>query len=624
MAPSLVPIQGVARFGISDDDSTTNGNGYLTSAANLELHGAGHMGVGPLDRIIMSLNSGIESEIEYALSTLSYYSCNEPKLLNFTVYPLMGNELIKYFVKPYHMIAEGKGEALTLKVVSLSVESLLSLRNAVQDLPNQQWLCQIKSFRKHAVEALKFLIGWFYTPQSSRLYHLSKFNELFRESLNHLLDILDPLTCFYADNAKNDPLFHQLLILLSNTSDKYVLIVTIKCLYHLLFLGGANAISPKPVEDAAPEANNCIDALQPEHLLIVVRNLFINDDELTFHALQLVKQYLFSEALHPQFISSVKASQLHRLRKLVEASSTKRNLHILMKQLPELIVARLPLVDPSKIQQSIPVRLARRSTYSGVPTTTAKLPEKLYNIIIAFPEPLRATTWLRCCYEPYTSVSKSGEEAKDLTAGEVTQISLWKAYENQFEAIWKDRQNSSWPNLLPAVDFIKNVSSAFPNSEAMVVNMPPSDPLQPARKKFIIKGIQPRQFPVSIELGNFEALRRIPASYEDKQPTSQSVGEIDEVAFENALESYNSSILTASDGLSGPEDSKAPWYSPINLLSRDILGKIVDDLLEPDMDGEFKNIFRQYNKDWLPDLVYANPGLVEQSYIDGRWLLYLL
>lgn len=618
MAPSLVPVQPVTRYGIAEESA----NGYLSSA-NSELHGAGHMGVGPLDRIIMSLNSGIESEIEYALSTLSYYLCNEPKLLNFVTYPLMGNELIKYFIKPYHLINEQRTAELTLSMVSLSVESLLSLRNAAQDLQNQQWLCQIKSFRKYAVEALKFLTGWFYTTQQGKNYHLSEFNELFRESLNHLLDVLDPLTCFYVDNAKSDPLFHQLLILLANTSDKNVLIVTIKCLHHLLFLGGVNAIAPKNTDEATPEANNVIDAIQPEHLLIILRNLFVKDDETTYYALQFVKQYLFSEALHPQY-PSVKASQLHRLRKLVDANTLKRNLHILMKQLPELIVAKLPLVDPLKIHQTIPVRLARRSTYSGVPTTTAKLPEKSYNIIIAFPEPLRATTWLRCCYEPYTSVSKTGEEATDLTAGEVTQISLWKAYENQFEAIWKDRLNPSWPNLLPAVDFIKNVSSAFPNSEAMVVNMPSADPLQPARKKFIIKGIQPRQFPVSIELGNFEALRRIPASYEDKLTTTQSVGEVDEVAFDNALDAYNASILSASDGLTGPEDTNAPWYSPINALSRDILGKLVDDLLEPDMNGEFKNIFRQYNKDWLPDLVYANPGLVEQSYIDGKWLLYLL
>lgn len=616
MAPALVPVQPPARIGVSEDS-----NGFLSS--NNDLHGAGHMGIGPLDRIIMSLNSGIELEIEYALSTLSYYSCNEPTLLSFNTYPLMGHELVKYFIKPYHLISENKADQLTLGMVSLSVESLLSLRNAVQDLPNQQWLCQIKLFRKYAVEALKFLVGWFYTPQEKN-YKLSEYSELFRESLNHLLDVLDPLTCFYVDNAKNDPLFHQLLILLVNTSDKNVLIVTIKCLTHLLFLGGTNAISPKVSEDSAPEANNVIDAIQPEHLSVIVRNLFVKDDEITYYALQFVKQYLFSEALHPQYIQSVKSSQLHRLRKLADAHTNKRNLHVLMKQLPELIVAKLPLVDPLKVSHQIPVRLAKRSTYSGVPTTTAKLSNQLYSIIIAFPEPLRATTWLRCCYEPYTSVSKAGDDSSDLSAGEVTQISLWKAYENQFEAIWRERLNPDWPNLLPAVDFIKNVSLAFPNSEAMVVNMPTSDAAQQPRKKFIIKGIQPRQYPVSIELGNFEALRRIPASTEDNLPAGKSVGGVDESAFDLALNKYNASILSASDGLSGPEDTHAPWYSPINALSRDILGRVVDDLLEPDMNGEFKNIFRQYNKEWLPDLVYANPGLVEENYVDGKWLLYLL
>lgn len=628
MAPLLVPVQGVARFGTSSDDypAHANGNGYLTSnspLANLELHGAGHMGVGPLDRIIMSLRSGIEEEIEYALSTLTYYSCNEPKLLNFSTYPLMGTELIKYFVKPYHLILEGKALELTTAVLSLSAESLLSLRNAVQDLHNQQWLSQVKNFRKFAGEALKFLVGWICNTTASTVdYDLRKFHDLFRESLTYLLDILDPLTCFYVDNAKNDQIFHHLLTLLSFTQDKYILTNTIKCLHHLLFMRGAVVDSID--DDVKIDTNNCVDAVQPEHLLIIVQNLFINDDELTFTSLLFLKAYLWSEALHPQYHTSAHSSQLHRLRKLVQAHSSKRNLHILLKQLPEMIVDKLPLVDASQVQQTPQVRLSKRSSYAGIPVITPKLPQKLYNIIISFPEPLRATTWLRCCYEPFTQLTKTGSESKDAVAGEVTQISLWKAYENQFEAIWKDRLNPNWPNLLPAVDFIKNVSSAFPNSEAMVVNMPSTDTLQAPRKRFIIKGIQPRQSPVSVELGNFEALRRIPASYEDRQSTTVKVGDVDMKAFEEALDALNQSILAAADNLPAPDDEDAPWYSPINALSRDILGRIVADLLESDMDGEFKNVFRQYNKDWLPALVYANPGLVEQGYVDGKWLLYLL
>ncbi|KAK8438982.1 hypothetical protein CJI97_004881 [Candidozyma auris] len=620
--PSLVPIQGVSKIGVSADGMPASYAGG-TLGNNSELHGAGHMGIGPLDRIIMSLESGLESEIEYALSTLTYYSCNEPKLLDFTSYSLMGRELIKYFIRPYHLIIEGKENEVRAEMMSLSCESLLSLRNAVQDLHNQQWLCQRENFRKFAAEALKFLSNWFYAP-GGRKSHLSQFSELFRESFLYLLDTLDPLTCFYTNTSKNDSLFHTLLYILSHTSDRYVLLNTIKCLYHLLFVKTSETASKGAEDEETTDTSNCIDALSGEHLSIIVRTLMVNDDELTHATLSFLRQYLTSEALHAQYPTSVEASQRHRSRKLMHANSSTSNMHILLKQLPELIVAKLPLIDPHKFSSSLPVTFTKRSTYAGIPLSTPKLPKKLYNIIINFPEPLRATTWLRCCYEPYTQVTNPEDNTKDVAAGEVTQISLWKAYENQFEAIWKERLNPNWPNLLPAVEFIKNVSSAFPNSEAMVVNLPQTDPGAQPKKKFIIKGIQPRQFPVSVEVGNFEALRSIPATAEEKHSPSAPIGHIDVEAFEAALAAKNESLLQASVGLSGPEDTSAPWHSPINGVARDVLGKIVEELLEPDTDGVYKNVFRQYNRDWLPDLVYVNPGLVEQEYINGQWLSYLL
>lgn len=636
--PSLAPIQGVTRTGVpaTENSHLAVNSGYLSgnNGAN-DLHGAGHMGVAPLDRIIMSLHSGLESEVEYALTTLTYYSCNEPKILDFSVYPLIGRELIKYFIRPYSQMKENKDSTVSAKALSLSCESLLTLRNAVQDLHNQQWLCQSDNFRKYAADALRFLVTWFFTAKSDTPRRLTQHNDLFHEAFVHLLDVLDPITCFYTNTPKNDPIFHSLLTVLTHTSDRYVLLLTLKCLYHLLFTksadgperaNGTGSTGGAPDEDdSVVDTNNCIDVIGPEHLRVAVQCLLINDDELSAAVLLFLKQYLSSDALHVHYSTSVEASQRHRLRKLMEASSSaKTNTHILLKHLPELIVAKLPLVEFSKLPIDLPVTLTKRSSYSGVPMSTPKLPQKLYDIVIGFPEPLRATTWLRCCYEPYTQVSKPGDDSKDSAAGEVTQISLWKAYENQFEAIWKERLNPQWPNLLPAVDFIKNVSTAFPNSEAMVVSMPSTDPMQPPRKKFIIKGIQPRQFPVNVELGNFEALRRIPATSEETTTTNVPIGHIDEVGFEEALAAFNESILAVSTGLSKPEDIDAPWYSPINVLARDVLGVIVEELLELDTNGQFKNVFRQYNKLWLPNTVYANPGLVEQGYIDGRWLLYLL
>lgn len=60
--------------------------------------------------------------------------------------------------------------------------------------------------------------------------------------------------------------------------------------------------------------------------------------------------------------------------------------------------------------------------------------------------------------------------------------------------------------LLPAVDFIKNVSNAFPNSSAMVLNLPSG------QRKFIIKGIEPRFQSVDISTGEYEAFNQIEKS----------------------------------------------------------------------------------------------------------------
>lgn len=631
MSPSVVPIQGVARVGLASNEETAN------SLLHAGLHGSGHLGISPLDRILLSLQSGIESEIEYALNTLTFYSCNEPKIVDFATYPIIGTELIGYFMRPYTALeAKASSDKIADKiatpsgfkdfsnVLSTSAEALLTLRNAAQDLHNQQWLSQAQGLRRNLARVLQYLQAWFYEPSTSRLYLMSKFNEVFYETLGNVLELIEPLTSFWIENNRHDSLFGALLVLLENTKDKNHLLSVLRSLYHLLFLGGENAVKSRNSE--TPDVNNCIDAVQERHLRIVVQTLLVSDGELNLAALQFLRQYVRSEALRSNVgsgdSSSVERSQLHRLRKLVEASGDKKNLHILLKQLPQLIVDKLPLIDPGKIQQTPLAQLAKRSTYNGTVHGALKLPPKLYSIIINFPEPLRATTWLRCCYEPYTMAIKKESEA-EMAAGEVTQISLWKSYENQFDVIWKDRGASAYPNLLPAVDFIKNVSTAFPSSEAMVVNIA-SELGQPARKKFIIKGIQPRQFPVGIDVGNFEALRKYSTVTQENRGAVASVGDLEMSVFEEAMRKNTDVISEASEALRSPYDTSAAWYTPINGLSKDLLETIIVHLLQEDSDGEFKNVFRQYNQHWLPDLVYANPGLVDGGYIDGKWLLYLL
>jgi len=102
---------------------------------------------------------------------------------------------------------------------------------------------------------------------------------------------------------------------------------------------------------------------------------------------------------------------------------------------------------------------------------------------------------MRCSFEPDPNA-------------EITQIALWQAYQQRFsEFVALGRQ------LLPAADFIKNVSIAFKGAVAMVV--PASQPGQ--AQKFIIKGIKPRAAPQSLKGETYLACHWYPMSTDGKR-----------------------------------------------------------------------------------------------------------
>ena len=70
-------------------------------------------------------------------------------------------------------------------------------------------------------------------------------------------------------------------------------------------------------------------------------------------------------------------------------------------------------------------------------------------------------------------------------ASQITQIALWQAYQVPFARYGAQRP------LLPAKDFITNVSNTFTPATAQVLGSPPN-------QRFVIKGIRPRKTPVDI------------------------------------------------------------------------------------------------------------------------------
>ena len=99
--------------------------------------------------------------------------------------------------------------------------------------------------------------------------------------------------------------------------------------------------------------NNCIDSISDSQLETIINTLLIADSEMNNAVLDFLKMYLFSEALHEKYSSSIKDSQRHRLRKLLQLNTSKATFNTLMKQLPLLLVSDLPLNEPIE-EQPVP------------------------------------------------------------------------------------------------------------------------------------------------------------------------------------------------------------------------------------------------------------------------------
>ncbi|TVY30982.1 Chromatin structure-remodeling complex subunit [Lachnellula hyalina] len=97
------------------------------------------------------------------------------------------------------------------------------------------------------------------------------------------------------------------------------------------------------------------------------------------------------------------------------------------------------------------------------------------NQLLKLEEPERSSQWLRCLFE------EDRDEA-------ITQIALWQEY----QACFAPTVVETGRQLLPAAEFIKNVSTTFAEKAAAQVQ---PGPIQ----KFIIKGIRMRSVPVDLK-----------------------------------------------------------------------------------------------------------------------------
>lgn len=104
-----------------------------------------------------------------------------------------------------------------------------------------------------------------------------------------------------------------------------------------------------------------------------------------------------------------------------------------------------------------------------------KLSSAIIDHLVTLDEPERSSQWLKTCFE------------EDPT-GEITQIQLWSAYNAAFsEAV--NANPMTVKALMPAKDFITNVSTTFSGASAQVLTVG-------GQPKYTIRGIKPRSVPV--------------------------------------------------------------------------------------------------------------------------------
>ncbi|KAF2468484.1 uncharacterized protein BDR25DRAFT_304921 [Lindgomyces ingoldianus] len=251
------------------------------------------------------------------------------------------------------------------------------------------------------------------------------------ELQHYALEIAEQLTKFWTLDAQ-DPLYHSLLAQL-DSEDRGKIITSLRAL-------GRIAMNL--------EATNKLTDVPHKVLRSICDWLLVEDEELRNACLDFL--YLFTG-----FVDNV------------EILANEVNVEALVNQLVRLLQYNAIAYEE---RRSNP----KSSKSSQLAETPPKLSSAIVEQLVTMEEPERSAQWLRTCFE------------EDPT-GEITQISLWSAYNAAFQDIMTS--GHSFKALMPAKDFITNVSTTFAGASAQVLTVG-------GQPKYTIRGIRPRLTPV--------------------------------------------------------------------------------------------------------------------------------
>ncbi|CCE62636.1 hypothetical protein TPHA_0C04880 [Tetrapisispora phaffii CBS 4417] len=444
-------------------------------------------GVDGLSRMKMSVQSNLPEEIKWGLKKYLAYSNKAPYLISLKDMPDL-LPIFKAFIQSMVPIVDNFDKPITinakdevsnadpLTVLQFGLNSLLILRNLAQDTDSVQVLVKDSSIKEFILFILtKYETLFINKDTEKQIYHsnVSFANEL----IHYVLDIMEAVSSYMAPAKLDDPFFKSLITLLNYTKDRYLVISILRSLSRLLVRSKSDELS-------------AAENLDEKSLSAIVSFLLIDCDiELVTASLDFLYQYILpgNERISKLINDPIRMTQLSAI-------------------LPKLLTSNIPLPNYEQIDNH-EIRLIKRLK-PAPPKDAPPIDDKLFNELIAIQEPLRSIMWLRCCFEP-------------INEAEVTQITLWRTYEAKFSLAVREKTGKK---LLPAVEFIKNVSNAFSNASAMVITDPAT-----SKKRFVIKGIQPRFTSLSLREAEEEHAKRITNSSSDiKKSVNNNITEEDD------------------------------------------------------------------------------------------------
>lgn len=421
------------------------------------MNGLGFRGPTELERVPLAFESNIPSETKWALTVAIRVSNSNPSSLNFKENPWILPNLISHL----DCTVYGGSTNSDNPDIQLCLNASITLRNLLQDSENAQIIAAHPSMG-YVKQCIVRMV------ENHHLYNSIAIDELYessKELLRYALDIAESVSGFISPAPKDDLLFISTMRILETTNDRFLTVTILRILSRLM----VNTSINEP--NVADNVTECVLDKVASFVVLSSASKDVLNDDLVLGSLDFLHQFCLPGGARVERV--LRSSE----RRAILKDFIPRLLTYNCKWDTEFTGSELPTL---KLLQRVRTQQPKAAPFLKAHTD-------LFSEIDSLNEPARATAWMRSCYYAVED-------------GEVTQISLWKSYEAQFG----ETSSQKAKRLLPAVDFIKNVNNAFPFSSAMVIN------LDNGQKRFIIKGILPRQYPISITRGDFEALKQPP------------------------------------------------------------------------------------------------------------------